>query len=308
MTLRPRTFGWLRDGIGNLRAAREIENHLGIGQIGEIFYTDPVGSSASDENSGTSPLEAFASTQAGIDAMVADRGDLLIRMRGYEVVTTPVLFNKAGITVATESYGINPRDQGEYFAIDNTTGGAAAAVISTRCKIIGVGFHTAWTGGISSNILYDHEVGDPGWVHLDHCRIMNWGTATVYGINFEAGANILVESSTFEGTASQPFTAGIAFGGSPGNNPIQDEVLDCRFRDCTYAIEHKDGTPQNFLYKENVCIDSKLLNSKGATADGLIAGNWLETATDTGSYDRAVSGGASLATLGIRASGNHYAE
>ncbi|KKM05864.1 hypothetical protein LCGC14_1749820 [marine sediment metagenome] len=305
MTLTPRTFGWLRDGLGNARAAREIENHLGIGQIGEIFYTDPVASSASDTNTGTSPLEAFASTQSGIDAMVADRGDVLIRMRGYEVVTTPVLFNKAGITVITESYGMNPWEQGEYFAIDNTTGGAAAALISTRCRIIGLGFHTAWTGGISSNILYDHESGDPGWVYLYYCRIMNWGTATVYGVNFEAGANIVAEKSTFEGTAGQKFTAGIAFGGSPSNNPIQNTVEDCRFRDCTYAIEHKDGTPQNFLYYNNKNIDGKFLNSKGAAADGLVAGNWHETAAGSDTNDGTVN---AMIGQGINFCGNHYAE
>ncbi len=82
-------------------------------------------------------------------------------------------------------------------------------------------------------------------------------------------------------------------------------MLDCRFRDCTYGIEHKDGTPQNFLYKGNVFIDSKGLNSKGAAADGLVADNWYETATNATTYDDTVG---TLQGNGIQFSGNHYSE
>jgi len=247
----------------------------------------------------------FLTHQAAIDACVDDRGDIIYVARSYAAVSTPVLFNKAGITMVGQDYGMPGLEKGEYFTIDNTTGGAPAATISKPCAIYGLGFHTAWTGGTSSNILCDWASGWPGWLHMAHCRIMNWGTATVYGINFEAGANCVVEKNTFEGTAGQKFTAGIAFGGSPTNNPIQDTVEDNRFRDCTYAIEHKDGTPQNFLYHNNKVIDGKLLNSKSAAADGLVSGNWLETATDTGSYDVSV---ATMQGNGLNFSGNNYSE
>lgn len=249
--------------------------------------------------------DVFSTLQGAIDACVDDRGDIIYVARAYMAISTPVLFNKQGISVIAQAWGQNPRDQGEYLTLDNTTGGAAAGVISKSCRIVGLGFHTANTGALSAALLLENASSSPGWNHLLNCRFVTWGTATLYGINAEAGANNLIEKCSFEGTAAVPFQAGIGFGGSPTQNPIQNEVLDNRFRDCTYAIEHVDGTPQNFLYKENVCVDSKLLNSKNAAADGLVAGNWLETATDTGSYDVAV---ATMQGNGLQFSGNHYSE
>jgi hypothetical protein len=55
---------------------------------------------------------------------------------------------------------------------------------------------------------------------------------------------------------------------------------------------------------ENVCEDSKLLSAASA-ATGLIYGNYLETATDTGSYNTTV---ATLQGYGLNFSGNHYSE
>ncbi|KKL90643.1 hypothetical protein LCGC14_1902660 [marine sediment metagenome] len=96
MTLTSRTFGWMRDGLGNLRAAREIEAFLSLGQIGRVFWFDPI--VGADGNSGERADDAKGTFQGGIDLMVAERGDLLIRMRGYDQPAATVNFNKFGIT------------------------------------------------------------------------------------------------------------------------------------------------------------------------------------------------------------------
>jgi hypothetical protein len=252
----------------------------------------------------------FSTLQGAIDACVDDRGDVIYVARGYAVITTPVLFNKAGISVIAQGYGMPPMFMGEYFAQDNTTGGAAAAIISKSCLIYGLGFHTAWTGGISSNVVYDSASGEAGWVWLHSCRFMNWTTATVYGINCEAGANMIFENCSFEGAASQPFVnAGIAFGGSATNNPIRNIVKDCWFSNCTYAIEHKDGTPQEFIYGPgNITVKAtsqatKFLNSKAATMSGMVCGNFFYTDVGTGTFDQTA---ANMETDGCILVGNEY--
>ena len=252
----------------------------------------------------------FNTLQAAIDACVDDRGDIIYVARGYTVITTPVLFNKAGISVIAANYGMPPMFMGEYFAQDNTTGGAAAAVISKSCLIYGLGFHTAWTGGISSNVTVELVSGEAGWIWLNSCRFMNWTTATLYGINCEAGANMLFENCSFEGAATQPFVnAGIAFGGSPTQNPIRNIVQNCWFSNCTYAIEHKDGTPQEFSYGPgNVTIKAtsqatKFLNSKNATMSGIVHRNSFYTAVGAATFDQSA---ADMETDGCILVGNEY--
>jgi len=251
-------------------------------------------------------VTVFATLQAAINECVDDRGDVIYYARGYTTVTTPVLFNKAGISVIAQGFGMSPLSVGEYLTIDAaaayTTG--PVATVSKPCRIVGLGFSSRSAGAKACAMLLENVSAYPGWVHLLGCRFSNWYNNARYGINAEAGANNLIERCDFEAQATA-LTGGIAFGGSPVQNPIRNEVRECRFRGCTYAIDHVDGTPQEFLYKSNVVIDGKLLHSRNAAADGLVCDNWLETATDTGSYDVAV---ATMQGNGLNFSGNHYSE
>ena len=283
-------------------------SHLG----GRVFYVNPnLGTNAEDTDTPFPDIDeslCFSTHQAAIDACADNRGDLIIVKRGWEAVTTPVLFNKAGITMIAQDYGMPPCFQGEYFAIDNTTGGAAAAIISKSCHIRGIGFHTANTGSNSHVVQYDSASGDPGWVWLDHCRFINWAAATEYGLWFEAGANCLVEGCSFEGDYAAPtdFTAGIAFSGSSGNNPIRNMIRNCTFAYCGYAIEHVDGTPQEFVYGPgNITMDTgtKFLNTNGAACKGIVCGNFFATAESNATFDQTT---ANMETDGTMCVGNEY--
>jgi len=307
MGLTKSTFGWLRDGIGNLASAQEIERQISGLSMGKVFYVNPATGGADDYDTQFPDIDGitcFSTHQGAIDACVSNRGDLIIVKRGYEAVTTPVLFNKAGITMVAQGFGMPPREQGEYFCIDCSSG--PAAILSLPCHIKGLGFHTSDTGTKSCNMRVDGDTsGWPGWYHIEDCRFPNWGTATEYGINFEGGANSLVSSCTFEGTSGgQKFAAGIAFGGGSLTNPIQNTVEDCRFRSCDYAFDHVDGTVQKFTYKSNVIQDGKRLNSRAGAGDGLMCDNWLPTANTTNlSDDRTID---ELIVQGILISGEHY--
>ena len=119
----------MRDGLGNLRAAREIESFLSLGQIGRVWWFDPI--VGGTNNSGERADDATATFQAAIDLTVADRGDLIIRMRGYDQPSATVNFNKQGITAIAENWGMGPRQRGEFFTTDPSNTDGPAARLST---------------------------------------------------------------------------------------------------------------------------------------------------------------------------------
>jgi hypothetical protein len=250
----------------------------------------------------------FSTLQGAIDACVDDRGDVIYVARGYNATTATTLFNKAGISVIAATYGMPPQFAGEYFAIDCSSTTTPCATISKSCHIRGIGFASSYVGANSHNVLYDSASGDPGWVWLDHCRIVNWARATEFGIWFEAGANCLIEGCSIEGDYAAPtnFTAGIAFSGSGSNNPIRNQIRNCTFAYCTNAIEHVDGTPQEFIYGPgNITMDvgTKFLNTKGAACNGIVCGNFFATAEGTATFDQTV---ADMETDGTMCVGNEY--
>jgi hypothetical protein len=279
---------------------------------GNTFYVNSGKGRAEDANDPFPEIDealCFSTLQGAIDATVADRGDLIIVKRRYTAITTGVNFNKQGITVVGQNFGMPPLYRGEYFAQDCSATDGPAFTITKPCTIIGLGFHSSWVGGISSIGLIEWASGDAGWVHLKHCRFMNWATANVYGLNFEAGANCVIEECSFEGNATQGFVnAAIAFGGSATQNPIRNIVRNCVFSNCTYAIEHKDGTPQEFIYGPGnitvpATVATKFLNSKGAACTGIICGNFFYTAEGASTFDQTV---ANMETDGARCVGNEY--
>ena len=286
---------------------------LGGRPAGKVFFVNTnTGSAARNVERPwfeTDEENIFITQQGAIDACVDDRGDVIYVARGYNAISTPILYNKAGISVIAQGYGLPPQFMGEYFAQDNTTGGAPAAIISKHCAIYGLGFHTAWTGGISSAITVAVVSGEAGWIWLSAVRVMNWATANVYGINCEAGANMIFEDGSFEGNASQGFVnAAIAFGGSPTQNPIRNIVRRNQFSNCTYAIEHKDGKPQEFTYGPgNVTVPgdvaTKFLNSKNAAMTGIVCGNYFYTAVGAATFDQSA---ADMETDGCKLVGNEY--
>ena len=299
-----------RYAMGQQQAGDELVSLLGgAGQLtGDVFYLDPA--SGNDNNSGEAKDAAKKTSNAAIGLCAANNGDVIIRMKGTESVTETVSYDVAGISVIAQSYGSPANEQGEAFA----TYAAAAftsgppVTITAPTSFYGVGFSGRWVGATASAVLVNGEGGGfvGGWNLFHECRFMSWVASTNFGIHFDAGANNRMVNCSFDGVPGGfGFASGISFGGSASNNPTNNKILGCDFTDCTYAITHTDGTPANFLYKGNVVIDGKMLNSKNAGANGLVADNWYETATDTGTYDVAV---ATMQGNGIQFSGNHYSE
>ncbi len=325
MTLTPRTFGWLRDGIGNARAAREIENQMSIGQIGEVFYVDPIASSASDTNTGTSPLEAFENLQAGIDACVADRGDLIIRMRGYDQPSATVNFNKQGITVIAENWGQNYHAQGEYFTTDTSNTDGPAARITAGCHLIGLGFAGVQASGDTDTATVQIDgssaATDGFGTWLDHCYFTNWDRAAVnYGVVNQGAARVRISNSSFYGgAATNVLDAGILHDESTTGGGGRPGEVDCyknRYQHCTYAHEVVSGSRVvNSIWDSEMMgfqavgdvwvkyLKLNVLGGGGAVHGAHIMNNNFATAVGTGTFSHTQ---AQLITEGYQFSNNHY--
>lgn len=285
----------------------------GIHTDGIVVWLDPT--SGNDSNDGTAPTLAKASMTAALGLCVDDRGDVIVRLPGSETPSAVIEFNKAGVLVVSSAiwngYGMNPYEPEKfstYPAASYATG--PMAIITKPVALWGLEFVSRVTAHANaadcsdngSAISFDGDAGgyEGGFCHLWRCRFVDWW-GTPYGLYFRGGAYNMIEQCTFEG-----FDAGVAFG-SGTRNPDYNRVQHCKFVDCTNGIEHIAGaTPHNFLYWENFFVDyTDAIDFNNQAADGLVAGNYYETATDAATYDITV---AAAQALGIQFAGNNYSE
>lgn len=246
--------------------------------------------------------------QNAIDASTAGKGDVILLLSGGNTVTETVNFNKSGINVVAVNRGLSPLISGEFFSIlaDASFTDGPVAKITAPCRIIGVGFAGRDTGATffsgAACLIGGNGDAAPFGVQMKNCRFPKWGLDNRIGLSIEGSSDCLIEECIFEGVGAD-FDAGIYVQGACQNLIIRNNY----FRQCTAAIQtgaFAGGGPHVFIH-ENFVEDGKLLDTQGNTGNGLIAGNFLETATDTASYDAAV---ATLQANGWQFSGNHYSE
>jgi len=276
-----------------------------------VFYVDPGNSDASDNNDGTDPRYPLETIQQGIDNAVDGRGDLVLVSPGTYNPTEAITVDKADIRVIGMPIGGNPLqpENGVVVYPDATYDTGPMFILEVPCTIANMDIitrnvtHHYDVATSSCSVAIDGEGGayNGGFIHIHHCRFVDWWGAA-YGVWTYAGAYNLIEHCSFEG-----FDAGVAFGPSPSNNPDNNVVRFCHFADNTNGIEHlAGGTPHNFIYFENIFLDyTDAIDFNDQAADGLVCGNFYETATDAATYDIAV---AAAQVHGINFSGNHYSE
>lgn len=249
-----------------------------------------------------------ATMQQGIDAATAGNGDVILHLPGGEEVSTPVLFNKSHLRVMAVGPTLNPVVSGEFhgiFAASSLTD-EPAAIISAACTIEGIGFVSRDTGSTffsgAALLIGGTADANPFGVQLKGCRFPKWALDNRIGLAIEGSSDCLIEECIFEGVGAA-FDSGIYVQGAIANLIVRRNY----FRQCTYAITHGafSGTELHAFYHENLLIDSKMLDSGGFSTSGLIAGNWMETATNATSYDATV---ATLKGQGLNFAGNHYSE
>ncbi len=291
--------------LGPVASVEDSQHGQGI-LLPNIFFVDP--SAGSDGNSGLDPRRALATLQAAIDLCVDNRGDIIILQRGGLTVTETISFNKSGITVLGQQYGLSPFARGEFFSIlaDASFTDGPVATVTSPCTIMGLAFVSRDTGANffsgAAMLIGGLATASPFGVHIAHCRFPKWNLSNRIGIAIEGGSDCLIEDCDFEGVGAD-FDSGIYVQGATQNLVIRRN----HFRDCTYGVlfgAFAGGGPHIMLGPDNVFEDSKVL-SAGSAATGLVFGSYSEGATDTGSYNDTVD---NLNALGLVFSGMNYAE
>jgi hypothetical protein len=288
----------------------------GVMTDGTTYYVDPT--SGADSNTGRKPSSALATMQAAIDKCVDDSGDVIVRLPGTENPSSPILVNKAGVTIVSNAslaaflgYGTNPMQPEKfstYPAASYTSG--PMVIVSKPCAIIGCEFVTRNTtsayndDGTDSGaaLVFIGEGGGytGGYSVIKNCRFTDWW-GNDWGIECAAGAYTLIEGCDFES-----FAAGILFRGTASNNPQSYTIRRNHFENNVNGIEHKAGSaPHDFIYQENVFVNTSGydIDTTGGLGDGILAGNYHCKAA-TAFSDQANE--AALIAASIACSGQNY--
>lgn len=270
-------------------------------------------------------VEVFSTMQLAIDACVADRGDVIYVARGYQNPSATVNFNKQGIIVIGQGFGMNPKSLGEFSTIDTSNTDGPAARITAGCVIMGLGFVGAQATGddFTATMQLDGSGGatDGFGTWLIGCRFTNWNKAGVnFGIVNKGVASCTVQDSIFAGgAAANVLDAGILHDESTtagGGRPGELDVINCRFEHCTYAMEVVSGSRVvNCMWRDNVMgfnapadawvkfLKLNVLGGGGAVHGAIVAGNRFATGVNTGTFSHSLS---DLVTEGYQFSGNTY--
>jgi len=294
-----------------------VQFTAGAKGIGETFYVDPV--AGNDAFDGKSAGAAKLTSQAAIDLCVDRRMDTIIRLDGSEVLTTPILFNKKGVSYIGEKSGWDTFDKGERFVAYGPAD-AAAAIISQPTHIEGVGFTTSGYVGAASHIVRIDTTGYDGWIgsyiSIVGCRFMGWGYAPDYALYLKGGVACLIAGNHFDGTFYGFTDAAIGLG--TGGAPVYDtNIIGNKFTNMgagNYAIECMVATElQNNLIASNYLLGGAagpaamgaFFNHLGASPiDTLIADNYIPLAVGA-AYSHSVG---DLQTAGYLLVNNHYSE
>ena len=276
----------------------------------QTFYVDPGHLLTSDDNDGTDPREPKTTIQSAVTAAVTGRGDVIVLAPGRHAPTAPITLDKAGLTLLAQPYGVNPQQPEASTWVYPTAAWATGPVfiITQPCALIGlevvsrVAAHGPTNLTTGAHIAIDGDPGgEPGsFNYIKNCRFVDW-FGTPYGVFLWGASYNRFEDCQFEGFTG----AGLAFGARV-RNPTFNDVVGCTFRNCVNGIEHiVAATHQDFLFRENFFIDyTAAVDFNNQAANGLLAGNWYETAAGA-TYDIAV---AAAQALGINFCGNRYTE
>lgn len=273
-----------------------------LGQRARLFHVDPVNG-------------PFLTLQAAIDESIDDLGDVIVVEEGTHNVSSSVLFNKRGITVAAAMMGMAER--GELSTIQAAAGftDGPAATIKSPCRILGLGFAGRNTSGPS--LLFQGDVfgGFNGaFSSLEECRFQNWNSVnSAVEVNMGDFNNLV--RCTFDGGTAGFGTAAILVTGSQAEGVSRLRVMSSVFSGVgsgKHAIKHDTtGGPHGILYAHNYMergqtptTDAlgKFLDNDSNTAHGLIADNWLGGMTNKADAFK------NLTNSNLKFADNHYEE
>lgn len=270
-----------------------------------IFFVDPTTGLTTGD--GRDPRRPLSTLQAAIDLCERLRGDIIVVARGGHVPTAAIDVDKRGITIVADHYGGNRQNMDEHWIIANASYTSGPVLeITQGCRIIGLAIVSRFATGPSVRATVDSGTGaSANYLEMVDCGFPGWGIGKD-GVEFR-GANLgRIYRCSFADLANSG--SGVVFRGSGTNFPVQVEVEDCKFKDCTAGLEVISGaSPQDLWIHRNRfkgCTDDVNFNG-GATGHGLISDNYHDSAV-TAAHDDTVTN--LIAAGDFEFVGNHYAE
>lgn len=206
------SFGWLRDGIGNLAAAREIESQLLSHGMGDVWYVDTVNGADSGSFDGRSWLQPFATmgkafANVGDNDVIYARGDIReellspLGVFGVKVIGgfggRPRHSTDGGVAVSGN--GCSWREP----ASGATTGGALLTLRQQGWEVHNILFvPKSDATAVRLRRAEDATYPDGSHAVISGCRFTVGTAATTIGIEDHGGcSHVSVRGCEFEGLA-----------------------------------------------------------------------------------------------------------
>ncbi len=158
-SLTSRTFGWLEAGIGNRKAAREIETNLGgFITYGTFFYVDA--DNGNDLNSGLTSIDAKKTVLAAYNLTTSGAHDVIyLSANGAHAIAATLAVSKSRVHFVGTGGGGRWEGQRSRLEATITTGTGIAMVVVTGN---GCTFHNIKFRDTSTNSTNIHAVADGG--------------------------------------------------------------------------------------------------------------------------------------------------
>ncbi len=240
MSLTRSTFGWLRDGLGNEAAAREIESKLGsVGN--DEYYVSSVSGADGGSFDGRSYNTPFATLNEALDNVTASQGDVIYLMPGHAetiAAAASIALDVVGVTIVGLGEGTD-RPTFTFTATASTITMTAANVSISNCHFINdvdalvVGIPVTAAHCSIVNCLFDDATAAENTLHwitlsaaADYFALIdcdNHGTDTAGNTGFLTGAaadHVRIERLTSHGD----FAA--------ANIDMSAAWTDCVIKDC----------------------------------------------------------------------------
>lgn len=274
MSLSGTSFGWLRDGLGNLAAAREVESQLVAHGRGTVWYVDTVNGADSgsfDGRSWTQPFKtmAHAFTQVASNDVIYVRGDVREEAEApLGVYGVSIIGGFGGMPRHATDGGTVVDGNGTSWrepASGATTGGALLLLRQQGWEVHNILF-VPKSDATALQLKRREDGVDPDASHaiISGCKFIGGATATCLGIEDDGGCHhVLVEHCEF-------FTLDSAIVNTSTTiaNPLRWVIRDNIFMD---NDEHIDMPFTESVVKDNV-FDEAVTNVE---VDGGAGGNFV---------------------------------
>ena len=290
---------------------------------GKVLYVDPV--FGSDGNNGLTPKLAKATMQNALDngssysltdGTSDGKGDVIIRMPGFETVTAKIdADSRPNVTIVAATAGqqlFGDRLAAFTQADSGYTSGPVLDISYRSVSLYGLGFSSRATAGendkegsivryiADSNVSGGQASGGGQFFTVRNCLFRDGAAGNPFGIYLEGAGPCQIMNNQFGYATAGIGPGGIALHGSLSNNTTDVNIQDNLFFACPVGVRFDNGTHQWVMLRKNVffaCTDGLHFGANATITLGLISNNEFDTATGADSWLNDGGSGQSVANI-----------